>query len=36
MSAIWRLHVIGANLRKGPNLTGIDPLTGEIVRLFDP
>jgi HNH endonuclease len=24
------------NLRKGPNLTGIDPLTGEIVPLFDP
>jgi hypothetical protein len=24
------------NLRKGPNLTGIDPVTGEIVPLFDP
>ena len=24
------------NLRKGPNLTGIDPITGEIVPLFDP
>ncbi len=24
------------NLRKGPNLTGIDPSTQEIVRLFDP
>jgi hypothetical protein len=24
------------NLRKGPNLTGVDPLTGEITRLFDP
>ncbi len=24
------------NLHKGPNLTGIDPLTGDIVRLFDP
>ena len=24
------------NLRKGPNLTGIDPTTGEIVPLFDP
>ena len=23
-------------LRKGPNLTGIDPATGEIVPLFDP
>jgi hypothetical protein len=24
------------NLRKGPNLTGIDPQTGEIGRLFHP
>ncbi len=24
------------NLRKGPNLTGIDPITGDIVPLFDP
>jgi hypothetical protein len=24
------------NLRKGPNLTGIDPITREIVPLFDP
>ena len=24
------------NLRKGPNLSGIDPLSGEIVRLFHP
>jgi hypothetical protein len=24
------------NLRKGPNLTGLDPITGEIVPLFDP
>ena len=24
------------NLRKGPNLTGIDPQTGEVVRLFHP
>ena len=24
------------NLRKGPNLTGVDPLTGEITRLFHP
>ncbi|MGH8291290.1 MAG: HNH endonuclease [Steroidobacteraceae bacterium] len=24
------------NLRKGPNLTGIDPETGEVTRLFDP
>ncbi len=24
------------NLHKGPNLTGIDPNTGEVVRLFHP
>ena len=24
------------NLRKGPNLTGIDPATGDVVRLFHP
>jgi HNH endonuclease len=24
------------NLRKGPNLTGIDPQTGDVVRLFHP
>jgi hypothetical protein len=24
------------NLQKGPNLTGIDPLTGEVVPLFHP
>lgn len=24
------------NLRKGPNLTGIDPFTGNVVRLFHP
>lgn len=24
------------NLQKGPNLTGIDPSTGELVRLFHP
>ena len=24
------------NLRKGPNVTGIDPATGEIVALFHP
>jgi hypothetical protein len=24
------------NLRKGPNLTGIDPVSGELVRLFHP
>lgn len=24
------------NLRKGPNLTGIDPVTRQLVRLFNP
>ena len=24
------------NLRKGPNLTGVDPLTGDVVALFHP
>jgi len=24
------------NLRKGPNLTGVDPVTGEVVALFHP
>jgi hypothetical protein len=24
------------NLQKGPNLTGIDPSTGELIRLFHP
>ena len=24
------------NLRKGPNLTGVDPLSGQFVRLFNP
>ena len=24
------------NLRKGPNLTGIDPMTGRVVLLFHP
>lgn len=24
------------NLHKGPNLTGVDPVSGEIVRLFHP
>jgi hypothetical protein len=24
------------NLHKGPNLTGIDPLTGKLTRLFHP
>jgi hypothetical protein len=26
----------GCNLRKGPNLTGIDPRSGAVVRLFNP
>ena len=30
------LACIDCNLRKGPNLTGIDPETGEITRLFHP
>ena len=30
------LACIDCNLRKGPNLTGIDPETGDIVELFDP
>ena len=24
------------NLRKGPNLTGVDPFSNQVVRLFDP
>ena len=27
---------IKCNLHKGPNLTGVDPLTGQIVALFNP
>lgn len=30
------LACIDCNLSKGPNLTGIDPQTGEICRLFHP
>ncbi len=30
------LACIDCNLHKGPNLTGIDPETGEIVVLFNP
>ena len=30
------LACIDCNLRKGPNLTGVDPLTGEITELFHP
>jgi hypothetical protein len=30
------LACIDCNLRKGPNLTGIDPETGKIVQLFHP
>jgi hypothetical protein len=33
---ISRLRAIGVNLRKGPNLTGIDFLTGEVAPLFHP
>jgi hypothetical protein len=30
----WCCH--HCNLHKGPNLSGRDPLTGKVVRLFDP
>jgi hypothetical protein len=30
----WSCH--RCNLKKGPNLSGRDPLTGRIVRLFNP
>lgn len=30
------LSCIYCNSHKGPNLSGIDPITGEIVRLFHP
>jgi hypothetical protein len=30
------LACIDCNLHKGPNLTGIDPLTGSITELFHP
>ncbi|MFN0050546.1 MAG: HNH endonuclease [Planctomycetales bacterium] len=30
----WSCH--RCNLHKGPNLSGRDPLTGHVVRLFDP
>jgi hypothetical protein len=30
------LCCIRCNLRKGPNLTGIDPVTGRVVQLFNP
>jgi len=30
------LACIDCNLRKGSNLSGVDPVTGEIVELFDP
>ena len=34
--SILALACLRCNLRKSPNLTGIDPITGEIVPLFDP
>jgi hypothetical protein len=35
MTAIWpACH--RCDLRKGPNLTGIDPITGDIVPLLNP
>lgn len=30
------LACIDCNLRKGPNLAGLDPLTGSLTELFDP
>jgi hypothetical protein len=30
------LRFLWCNLRKGPNLSGRDPLTGKVVRLFNP
>ncbi|MFI5378488.1 MAG: HNH endonuclease [Tepidisphaerales bacterium] len=30
------LACLHCNLHKGPNLSGIDPITGSIVRLFNP
>lgn len=30
------LACIDCNLHKGPNLTGLDPDTGKLCRLFDP
>jgi len=30
------LACIDCNLHKGPNLTGVDPATGQTTRLFDP
>ena len=30
----WSCH--RCNLRKGPNLSGRDPVTGKVVRLFNP
>jgi hypothetical protein len=30
----WSCH--RCNLHKGPNLSGRDPVTGKVVRLFDP
>ena len=30
------LACIDCNLRKGSNLTGIDPQSGKLIRIFDP
>jgi 5-methylcytosine-specific restriction endonuclease McrA len=30
------LACVDCNLHKGPNLTGIDPVTGQVVALFHP
>jgi hypothetical protein len=36
ITAIWPLPATAAISARAPNLTGIDPITGEIVPLFDP
>ena len=33
---IWRWHAFPATLRKGPNIAGLDPETGELTPLFNP
>ena len=30
------LACVHCNLRKGPNIAGRDPVTGELIRLYDP
>jgi hypothetical protein len=33
---IWRWLCLHCNRHKGPNIAGLDPSTGEVVRLFHP